>query len=48
MTWQPEIEPLKQLAGYLKDALSGHDQAAQKHATLVRLDLSLDISAYGS
>lgn len=37
MTWQPEIEPLKQLVGYLRDALSGHDQNAQNYATLVRM-----------
>jgi len=36
MAWQPETEPLRQLVGYLKDALSGHDQNAQKYATLVR------------
>lgn len=36
MAWQPEIEPLKQLVGYLKDALSGHDRNAQEYATLVR------------
>jgi transportin-1 len=35
MEWQPLEEPLRQLAGYLKDSLSGHDQNAQKHATLV-------------
>lgn len=37
MAWQPETEPLRQLTGYLKDALSGHDQNAQKQATLVRI-----------
>jgi len=36
MAWHPETEPLKQLVAYLRDALSGHDQHAQKHATLVR------------
>lgn len=33
MAWQPEAEPLKQLVGYLKDALSAHDQEAQRNAT---------------
>ena len=42
MTWQPETEPLRQLAGYLKDALSSHDQSAQKQATLVSLQSSSD------
>lgn len=35
MAWQPEPEPLRQLAGYLKDTLSGHDKQAQGNATLV-------------
>ncbi|KAI9675649.1 MAG: hypothetical protein M1817_001016 [Caeruleum heppii] len=35
MAWQPEPEPLRQLAGYLKDSLSGHNPNAQKHATLM-------------
>lgn len=35
MAWQPEAEPLKQLVGYLKDALSAHDQKAQRYATQV-------------
>jgi hypothetical protein len=35
MTWQPQEEPLRQLALYLKDSLSGHDQNAQKNAELV-------------
>ena len=35
MAWQPQEEPLRQLAGYLKDSLSGHNPAAQKQATLV-------------
>ncbi|KAL6720428.1 hypothetical protein ACLMJK_002350 [Lecanora helva] len=35
MDWYPEAQPLSQLAGYLKDALSGYDQNAQKHATLM-------------
>ena len=37
MAWRPEPEPLKQLAGYLKDALSPHDKNAQKYAELVCL-----------
>ncbi len=39
MAWQPQEEPLRQLAGYLRDSLSGHDRNAQKHATLVSLQL---------
>lgn len=35
MAWQPEKAPLQELAGYLKDALSGHDQNAQRYATMV-------------
>lgn len=35
MAWQPQEEPLRQLAGYLRDSLSGHDQNAQKNATVV-------------
>ncbi|KAL8766305.1 MAG: hypothetical protein Q9209_006895 [Squamulea sp. 1 TL-2023] len=35
MAWQPEREPLLELVGYLKDALSGHDQNAQRYATLM-------------
>ena len=35
IAWQPEGEPLKQLVGYLKDALSAHNQEAQRHATHV-------------
>ena len=33
--WLPELEPMKQLVGYLKDALSAHDPTAQKNATEV-------------
>ncbi|KAL8915228.1 MAG: hypothetical protein Q9171_000347 [Xanthocarpia ochracea] len=35
MAWQPEREPLQELVGYLKDALSGHDQNAQRYATMM-------------
>lgn len=35
MAWQPQQEPLRQLAGYLRDSLSGHNQNAQKYATMV-------------
>lgn len=42
MAWQPEVEPLKQLVGYLKDALSAHDQKAQKIATQVGSQSSKD------
>jgi transportin-1 len=37
MTWQPNEEQLKQLAQYLKDSLSGQNQAVQKNAEIVRL-----------
>jgi len=43
MAWQPDQEQLRQLVGYLRDSLSGHDQNAQKYATLVRRECS---SAY--
>ncbi|KAI9783346.1 MAG: hypothetical protein M1839_003880 [Geoglossum umbratile] len=48
MEWQPLEEPLRQLAGYLKDSLSGHDQNAQKHATLMlsQAEASPDINNY--
>ncbi|KAI9863437.1 MAG: hypothetical protein M1813_003879 [Trichoglossum hirsutum] len=48
MEWQPLEEPLRQLAGYLKDSLSGHDQNAQKHATLMlsQAESSPDINNY--
>ncbi len=36
-TWEPEAEQLRQLAQYLKDSLSGHDQNAQKKAEVVSL-----------
>jgi len=35
MTWQPEMGPLQQLAGYLKDSLTPRDHLAQKNATQV-------------
>ncbi|KAF1986793.1 transportin-2 [Aulographum hederae CBS 113979] len=35
MAWQPQEEPLRQLAIYLKDSLSGHDKGAQKNAELM-------------
>jgi len=35
MAWQPQEEPLRQLAQCLKDSLSGHDKTAQKNAELV-------------
>ena len=35
MAWQPDETQLRQLAGYLRDSLSGRDQNAQKYATLV-------------
>ena len=39
MAWQPDEAQLKQLVGYLKDALSGQDQNAQRQATLVSLSV---------
>jgi hypothetical protein len=38
MAWQPEDGQLRQLAGYLKDSLSGHNPVAQKNATSVSID----------
>ncbi|KAL8733157.1 MAG: hypothetical protein Q9166_002349 [cf. Caloplaca sp. 2 TL-2023] len=35
MAWQPEKGPLQELVGYLRDALSAHDQNAQKYATMM-------------
>ena len=32
MEWQPQPEPLAQLAQFLRDSLSGYDPAAQKKA----------------
>lgn len=34
--WEPEESAIKELAAYLRDALSAHNPAAQKHSTLVR------------
>ncbi|KAI9884330.1 MAG: hypothetical protein M1823_003891 [Watsoniomyces obsoletus] len=34
MAWQPQEEPLRQLAGLLKDSLSHYNPTAQKQATL--------------
>ena len=36
MAWQPQDEPLRQLAQCLRDSLSGHDISAMKAAELVR------------
>jgi transportin-1 len=36
MAWQPQEEPLRQLAQYLKDSLSGQDKTVQKNAEIVR------------
>lgn len=35
MAWQPQPEPLAQLAQYLRDSLSGHDPTAQKKAEIM-------------
>ncbi|KAL2220641.1 putative importin beta-2 subunit [Thermoascus aurantiacus ATCC 26904] len=32
MEWQPQDEPLRQLAGYLRDSLNAYDRAVQKQA----------------
>lgn len=45
MAWQPQEEPLRQLAGFLRDSLSGHDLTAQKNATLVGYSLIYICSA---
>ena len=39
MAWQPDQQQLSQLVGYLRDSLSGHDQNAQKYATMVSVIL---------
>jgi hypothetical protein len=35
MSWQPQDEPLRQLAQYLSDSLSFTDKHAQKNAEIV-------------
>lgn len=45
MAWQPEQEPVRELAGYLKDALNAHDQDAQKYATMVRQNASHNLES---
>lgn len=40
MAWQPQAEPLNQLAQCLRDSLSGHDPTAQKNAELVSTEQS--------
>lgn len=37
MAWQPQAEPVAQLAQCLRDSLSGHDVAAQKNAEQVSI-----------
>jgi hypothetical protein len=39
MAWQPQEEPLRQLAQCLRDSLSGHDPNARKNAGEVSLSL---------
>ncbi|KAJ9667219.1 hypothetical protein H2201_002740 [Coniosporium apollinis] len=48
MDWQPQEEPLRQLALFLKDSLSGHDKRAQKNAELMlkQAKTSPDINNY--
>lgn len=33
--WQPELETVKQMVGYLKDSLEARDPNVQKNATMV-------------
>ncbi|CRG89463.1 Importin subunit beta-2 [Talaromyces islandicus] len=35
MEWQPEEEPLRQLAGYLRDSLNSYDRNLQKNAEMM-------------
>ncbi|KAF2266447.1 ARM repeat-containing protein [Lojkania enalia] len=48
MAWQPQEEPLRQLAQCLKDSLSGHDKTAQKNAEIMlqQAKASPDIDKY--
>jgi hypothetical protein len=48
MTWQPQEEPLRQLAQYLRDSLSAHDQNARQNAAtmLKSATTSPDIDKY--
>ncbi|KAI9741752.1 MAG: hypothetical protein M1834_000138 [Cirrosporium novae-zelandiae] len=48
MAWQPQEEPLRQLAGYLQDSLSGYNRSAQQHAEqmLTQAYSSPDITNY--
>ncbi|KAI4923543.1 hypothetical protein J4E85_008582 [Alternaria conjuncta] len=48
MAWQPQEEPLRQLAQCLRDSLSGHDQNARKNAgeMLKSAQTSPDIDKY--
>ena len=39
MSWQPQDEPLRQLAQYLSDSLSFTDKNAQKNAEIVRTQI---------
>ena len=40
MGWQPQDEPLRQLAQYLSDSLSFTDKDAQKNAEMVRTQMA--------
>ncbi|OAX82473.1 hypothetical protein ACJ72_03180 [Emergomyces africanus] len=48
MAWQPQDEPLRQLAGFLNDSLNGSDSSARKHAEqmLVQATTSPDFANY--
>ncbi|EEH09684.1 conserved hypothetical protein [Histoplasma capsulatum G186AR] len=48
MAWQPQDEPLRQLAGFLHDSLNGSDGSTRKHAEqmLVQATTSPDFANY--
>ncbi|EEH50569.1 uncharacterized protein PADG_06648 [Paracoccidioides brasiliensis Pb18] len=48
MAWQPQDEPLRQLAGFLNDSLNGSDSSVRKHAEqmLVQATTSPDFANY--
>lgn len=47
MEWQPQQEPLRQLACYLRNSLDGYNRTAQKEAEQVSV-LSVPASAHAS
>ncbi|EEQ89684.1 hypothetical protein RJZ56_000149 [Blastomyces dermatitidis] len=48
MAWQPQDQPLRQLAGFLNDSLNGSDSSVRKHAEqmLVQATTSPDFANY--